>query len=539
MKIVDPLDKLRWWKSAYTVVALCAATATGLPAQTLTTLYGFCGAAPCPQGRYASGALVQGTDGYGYGTTGLGGANPAPGGSGGGTVFKISPNGTLTTLYSFCSQSGCTDGEYPLGGLVQASAGDHDFYGTTAGGGANPCSPPLAFSGCGTIFKISPSGTLATLYSFCAEGSYPNCADGYVPNGLVQAANGDLYGTTTYGGASYLCTGPDHLLLGCGTVFKITPSGTLTTLYSFCSQIGCADGEFPNGGLIQAGNGDLYGTTADGGSGSLCTNLETTGCGTVFKITPSGTLTTLYSFCSQSGCPDGWSPAAGLVQATNGDLYGTTDLGGNCGFQSGCGTVFKITPAGTLTTLYSFCSGSDGNCPDGGLPDAPLIQASSGDLYGITTHYGAENCESFCGTIFKITPSGTLTTVHQFCRQRYCPNGGEPLWALVQATNGDFYGTTYFGGVNGGGTVFSLSVGLGPFVKTLTPSGEAGAAVTILGSDLSGATSVTFNGAAATFTVNSTGTAIETAVPTGASSGPVRVVTPAGALSSKPFQVLP
>jgi len=160
MKIVDPLDKLRWWKIAYTVVALCAATATGLPAQTLTALYSFCGPAPCPQGRYASGALVQGTDGYGYGTTGLGGANPAPVGYGGGTVFKITPSGKLTTLYSFCSQSGCTDGEYPLGGLVQASAGDHDFYGTTAGGGANPCSPPLAFSGCGTIFKISPSGTL-------------------------------------------------------------------------------------------------------------------------------------------------------------------------------------------------------------------------------------------------------------------------------------------------------------------------------------------------------------------------------------------
>jgi uncharacterized repeat protein (TIGR03803 family) len=190
-------------------------------------------------------------------------------------------------------------------------------------------------------------------------------------------------------------------------------------------------------------------------------------------------------------------------------------------------------------TLYSFCSGSYGNCPDGALPAAALIHASSGDLYGTTTTYGAGNCQSFCGTIFKITPSGTLTTLHQFCRQRYCPNGGQPLWALVQATNGDFYGTTYFGGVNGGGTVFSLSVGLGPFVETLTPSGEAGAAVTILGSDLTGATSVTFNGAASTFTVNSTGTAIATAVPTGASSGPVRVVTPAGALSSKPFQVLP
>src|SRR5208283_2780235 len=203
------------------------------------------------------------------------------------------------------------------------------LYGTTEEGGAN-CTP----LGCGTVFKITPGGMLSTLHSF--DGT-----DGANPfTGLVQATNGDLYGTTGSGGKGY------------GTVFKITPSGTVTTLYSFCSQSNCTDGEHPSG-LVQATNGDLYGTTATGGVDWPY------GWGTVFKITPSGTLTTLYSFCSQSKCADGESPGAGLVQATNGDLYGTTYSGG----AFGGGTVFKITPSGTLTTLYSFCSQS--NCSDG------------------------------------------------------------------------------------------------------------------------------------------------------------------------------
>jgi uncharacterized repeat protein (TIGR03803 family) len=159
-----------------------------------------------------------------------------------------------------------------------------------------------------------------------------------------------------------------------GTLFKITSDGTLTTLYSFCSLANCADGREPYAGLVQATDGDLYGTTDFGGANDR---------GTVFKITPNGALTTLYSFCSLSNCVDGYFPHVTLVQALNGELYGTTPGGGT----SGEGTVFKITPSGTLMTVYSFCSLAD--CADGSQPDAGLVQAANGDLYGTTDAGGA------------------------------------------------------------------------------------------------------------------------------------------------------
>jgi uncharacterized repeat protein (TIGR03803 family) len=249
--------------------------------------------------------------------------------------------------------------------------------------------------------------------------------------------------------------------------------------------------------------------------------------GTVFKITPSGTLTTLYSFCSQS-CADGEEPYAGLVQATNGDFYGTTQSGG----ANFVGTVFRITPDGMLTTLYSFCSQS--GCTDGENPRAALVQAANGDFYGTAYLGGANNG----GTVFKITPSGTLTTLYSFCSQSGCTDGEYPYAGLVQATNGTFYGTTVFGGADLG-TVFSLAVGLGPFVKTLPTSGKVGETVEILGSDLTGAASVSFNGTAATFALVSR-YLITTTVPAGATTGKVQVVIPSRTLSSNvPYRVLP
>src|ERR1039457_1285697 len=272
-RTVNVLSKLNWGTRACAVLALCATTAIALPAQTLTTLFTFDGT----DGRNPHAGLVQATNGDLYGTTN-------------GTVFKITPGGTLTTPYSFCSQTNCTDGTVAQAALVQAANGD--LYGTTYGGGTN---------GYGTVFKITPGGTLTTLYSFCFQSG---CTDGVEPYpGLVQAANGDLYGTAYGGGTN-----------GYGTVFKITPGGTLTTLYSFCYRSGCTDGAYPYAGLVQAANGVLYGTTTSGGANNS---------GTVFKITTSGTLTTLYSFCSQTNCTDGDAPSAGLVQAANGDLYGT------------------------------------------------------------------------------------------------------------------------------------------------------------------------------------------------------------------------
>ena len=470
------------------VLVLCATTAIALPAQTFTTLYTFCSQSGCTDGEYPNLGLVQATDDNFYGTTSSGGKSNQ------GTVFKITPQGALTTLHSFCPQAPCSGGSQPAAGLVQATNGY--LYGTTytSSGGSEG----------GTVFKITLGGKLTTLYTFCSQGSYPYCPDGTFPQAaLVQATNGDLYGTTLGGGS-------DNCTNGCGTVFKITPSGTLTTLYSFCSQSGCTDGASPYAGLVQATNGDLYGTTFNGG---------TKNSGTVFKITPSGTLTTLHSFCSQEGpdgCMDGFFPWTVLVQATNGYLYGTTVAGGG---SENAGTIFKITPSGKLTTLYSFCSLS-GGCPYAGAAGLGLVQATDGNLYG--TDSG--NAEAQNGTVYEMTPSGTLTTVYGF------PDSGI-AGPLVQATNGDFYGTGCCGGQHPEGVVGSLSTGLGPFLKTLPASGKVGTAVKILGTNLTGATSVGFNGTAALFRVASS-SEITTTVPVGASSGTVQVVTPSGTLST-------
>ncbi|HEV3278666.1 MAG TPA: choice-of-anchor tandem repeat GloVer-containing protein [Terriglobia bacterium] len=480
------MRKIGWWKTACAVCVLCAVTAIASPAQTFTTLHSFDGT----DGDTPYAGLVQATDGNLYGTTA----------AESGTVFRITPGGTLTTLYSFCSQGqNCADGSSPNAGLVQAS--DGDFYGTTFQDGAN---------GAGTVFKITASGMLTTLYSFCSENS---CPDGSSPTAaLVQGINGNLYGTTVYGGAAG----------GGGTVFKITPSG-LATLYSFCPQGGanCPGGANPVAGLVQATDGNLYGTTSDGGAKNY---------GTVFKITPSGALTTLYSFCSQSGCADGANPNAGLVQATNGNFYGTTYGGG----VDGNGTVFQITPSGTLTTLYTFCSQS--GCADGADPyRAALVQAADGSFYGTTANGGANGG----GTVFRITSSGTLRTLYSFCARSSCTDGEYPYAALVQDTNGNLYGTTSSGGANGRGTVFSISVGLGPFVETQPTSTKVGAGVRILGTNLTGATRVTFNGTLALFDVVSS-SFITTTVPAGAATGKVQVVTPGGTLTSNVvFRVLP
>jgi uncharacterized repeat protein (TIGR03803 family) len=463
------------------VFMLCALTGPGSPAQTLTTLFSFDGT----NGAAPIAGLVQATDGQLYGTTNGGGASA----TGGGTVFRITTSGTLATLHSFCVQSGCPDGYAPFGGLVQATNGV--LYGTTNLGAPS-----------GTVFTITPGGTFTTLYTFCSQ---QQCADGANPyNTLVQGTNRQLYGVTSNFG-----------LCGYGTIFSITPAGVLTPLYSFCTPPDNYGPLNAAGALIQAANGNLYGTSSKGGN---------YGSGTVFKMTPTGTLTTLYSFCAQSGCPEGSNPEGGLVQASNGELYGITVAGGT----NGLGTVFKMTPSGALTTIYDFCS--QPGCPENQysyFDNAGLIQATNGNFYGTTYQGGAYGG----GTVFQITPRGTLTTLHSFCSRPSCADGQSPDAGLVQDTNGNLYGTTLAGGANRDGTVFKLSIGLGPFVTTLPTSGKIGSVVKILGTDLTGATSVTFNGTAAVFTVASS-SLITTTVPAGTTSGTVQVVTPGGTLSS-------
>jgi uncharacterized repeat protein (TIGR03803 family) len=457
------------------VVLLCAAASTLASAQTkFTSLLSFTGVNGAnPNYVY----LVQGTDGDLYGTTHVSTGS-------GGTVFKITTKGVLTTIYTFCPHGDpCLDGAQPEAGLVLAT--DGNFYGTAMNGGAN---------GFGTVYQITSAGKVTTLHSF-------DSMDGAEPEvGLIQATNGELYGTTSIGGSSNV-----------GTIFDITTGGTFTSLLNFIGS----NGDYPDGRLVQGTDGNFYGTTEEVNSGS----------GTVFKMTAAGKLTTLHKFTGSGS--DGAGPTSALIQASNGNFYGTTQAGGTNGY----GTVFQITPAGKLTTIYSFCSKS--GCADGANPYAGLIQATDGNLYGTTFSGGGNetSCNAECGTIFKITTAGALTTLYNFCSKSGCVDGSQPMEGLVQDTNGAFYGLTYYGGTDGLGTVFSLSTGLGAFVEALPTSGKVGAKVTILGTSLKGATSVTFDGTAATFKVVSN-TEISTTVPAGAKTGTVQVTTSGGTLSS-------
>jgi uncharacterized repeat protein (TIGR03803 family) len=376
-------NSLGWVSSTGAVLALSKIL--------LTNLYSFSGG----QSGANPNTLVQGANGLFYGTTQNGGTN------GYGTIFQIrlTANGAPTNLYSF---TGYGDGAFPVAGLVQGA--DGNFYGTASVGGNG--------GGGGTIFKITPGGTFGSVYSFtgAADGGFPYAE-------LVQGTDGNFYGTTLGGGTQH----------GWGTVFEITPDGLLSSMHSFT---GGADGGSPEATLVQGVDGRLYGTTSEGGTGS----------GTVFAISTNGGLVTLYPF---TGGSDGGSPYAGVIQAGDGNLYGTTAYGG----QYGNGTIFKITTNGALTTLYSFTGGNDGNSPV-----AALIQASDGNLYGTTAYgggaYGGD------GTVFQITTNGALTTLAWFNGA----NGANPQAPLVEGTDDNLYGVAQNGGPSDNGIIFRLTV---------------------------------------------------------------------------------
>jgi uncharacterized repeat protein (TIGR03803 family) len=362
----------------------------------------------------------------------------------------------LTTLYQFGAFA--TDGTAPQGALVQGR--DGDFYGTTSSGGTNSF---------GTVFRISSAGTLSTLYQFggySTDGSDPEAA-------LVQGSDGNFYGTTFAGGTNFN-----------GTVFRIATNGTLTTLYQFGSY--AIDGAGPQGALVQCSGGYFYGTTFAGGS---------VGAGTVFRINSAGALTILHHF--GSGPTDGVGPEAGLLQATDGNFYGTTDGGGTNfviiranGFvgTNYLGTVFRMTPAGTLTILYQF-----GGVPtDGQNPDGALVQGADGSFYGTTsfggTNYGAvvtKGITNAPGTVFRITPAGTLTTLYQFDGW----DGALPTTGLVQGSDGNFYGTTVLGGGStncpeGCGTGFRITTnGILSWLQFSATDGSSPSAAPVQGSD--------------------------------------------------------
>jgi uncharacterized repeat protein (TIGR03803 family) len=290
----------------------------------------------------------------------------------------------------------------------------------------------------------------------------------------------------------------------------LNPDGTITTTYEFCALSNCNDGYQVSGALVPGPWGNFYGSTATGGDGS--------GWGTVFEITPAGTLTTIYNVQIPDAGP------GSLVRGLDGNLYGLIQGGAN-----GYGAIFKLTPSGVFTTLYSFCSLA--NCADGVLP-AALILAPDGNLYGVTTGRRTAQLD-IQGTIFKITTSGVFTSLYTLA------GGGKGSFpaGLMLATDGNFYGITGDDGANRLGTIFKFSTHLKPFVSTVEPGGPAGSTVHILGNNLTGTSSVMFSGISAAFTVVSE-TEITATVPTGAKTGAVKVVTSGGTLnSSAVFQV--
>jgi uncharacterized repeat protein (TIGR03803 family) len=441
---------MRYW---ITICLFCAACGIS-PAQTFTTLAYFTNGVTVPS------SLVQGRDGNFYGTSNNGGTY------GDGTVFKVTPAGVLTTLYNFCSHPSCVDGYYPFAALVVGK--DGNFYGTTQNGGA---------SGLGTVFRITPGGAYTVLHSFQGlDGAEPDA-------GLVLAGDGNFYGTAANGGEPGGAGG--------GTIFRITPAGSLTTLHAFNRSSGTASGDIPIAPLILGEDENLYGTTLGGGVATFwCTYIGPSGCGTVFKITTNGTFTNLLNF----DLSDGALPYAPVTQARDGNLYGVTFAGG-----FGYGTIFKTTTSGELTVMHRFGF-------DQGNIYAGLVSATDGNLYGQDPETG----------IFQLTPGGAYTTE--------CKCGGSDT-PLMQSTNGEFYGA-------GGSEIYSFDISLGPFVAFVLPTGKVGATAQILGQGLTGTSSVTFNGVEATAFKVVSDTYMTAVVPSGATTGPVVVTTPSGALTS-------
>lgn len=456
--------------------ALVLIVAISATAQTYTDLFNFSSNGG-PNGPHFN-VIAQGRDGSMYTTSEQGFTG------GRGDVFKITPAGTLTVLHEFTGM----DGQGPIGGLTLAT--DGKFYGTTVTGGA---------FGFGTIFSITAKGTLKTLYSFRDK------ADGSLPYAVpIQGEDGNLYGTVS-SCTAFGATGNN----GCetanankfGAIYKITPAGEFTRLHTFDG----ADGANPIAPLVQASDGNFYGTTVSGGAHDL---------GVIFRINPSGKFKVLFSFDSAFGA----GSLAPLIQGSDGNLYGVTS--GPSG-----GTVFKFT-CGGVTILHNFAGGSDGTNPIGGL-----VQATDGNFYG-TNDIGP--LEFVGGVIFRISPKESFATLHEFD----FTTGGSAQTTLLQHTNGFLYGETCCGGSFGVGVFYSLNAGLRSFAGLLPAIGHAGKTIDILGQGFTGTTRVAFHGKPAQFKVVSD-TFLTATVPEHATAGFVNVTTPRGTLTSnKKFQVI-
>ena len=317
-----------------------------------------------------------------------------------------SPAISFTRLFSFGADQ--NDGYDPNSALIQAT--DGNFYGTCSVAG-QPLSGALAE---GTIFRLTPGGEVTPVFTF--HGS-----DGRVPNGVIQATDGNLYGTTAHDGPS-----------GGGTVFQVTPGGARTTLFSFANFTGTNGGQ-PMAPLIQGKDGNLYGTTSNGGDGF----------GTVFRISTTGSFTRLHSFNTVGGGVDGGVPLGKLIEDDAGNLYGTTSAFGT----GGGGTVFKLAPDGTYTVLHAFSHAAGEIDTNGAEPHGGLTRGTDGNFYGTTTQGGPSDL----GTVYKITPNGAFTLLHAFDGS----DGITPVGELIEGIDGNFYGVT--NGSGGSGTIFQIT----------------------------------------------------------------------------------
>jgi uncharacterized repeat protein (TIGR03803 family) len=451
------------------VLLLCVLFCLGrnATAQTYTVLHTYPIGSGATSGIGAPALMSQGEDGNLYTTIFNSGSQSK------GSVFKITPTGTVTTVYSFCSETSCADGFNPLGGVTFGF--DGNFYGTTQGGGTGVVHPA------GTVFKITPLGQLTTLHTF--DNGTDEGQPTFPP---LQGQDGNFYGISqpVYNGQY-------------GANYKVSASG----VFSVLSDYNFTDGNSPNV-PIYGTDGNLYGTTVFGGSKNF---------GVVYKMTKAGNLTVLHNFM---GFPtDGCYPEGKLVQGSDGNFYGVTY---HCGAHAaGGGTVYKISSSGAYTLLYSFCSAAF--CPDGAQPLSGLVQGADGNLYGASSTGGTKNA----GTLYKISPAGVHTRLYSFCEPT-C-NGFGPATPLVLHTNGKLYGNTN-GNSLGGAVFYSLNVGLKPFVSLVNWTGKVGKTVAILGQGFNGTTQVSFGGVPATFN-NVSDTYMTAVVPQGATTGLVTVRT--------------
>jgi len=395
------------------------------------------------------GGLVQDSAGNLYGTTNNGGSFNS---TNAGIVFELVRGGPdnwkFKKIYQFCAKSNCVDGAYPQGKLIIDMSGN--LYGTTAEGGK---------VGEGEVFELLPeAGTtkwkLKVLYNFCCgHGSFVftglaySGADSGIPYDGVSA----LYGTTQLGGK-----------YEDGTVYELAPHNGkwyYKTLYSFCPQQHCPDGSYPSADLVVDAAGNLYGTASGAG-------LPSNG-GTVFELSPTGNgwrETTLYSFCPQTGCPDGMFPSGSLTLDSSGDLLGVADGGGTAqscppGDIDGCGVIFRIKLNGansSETVLYDFCQHQ--NCADGSFPNIGLTFGSPGKFFGVTALGGGKGADpNGGGTVFQLSYR-TEKVLHSFCAEDNCADGQDPHARLIIDGSGNLFGITATGGNStNSGTVFEIT----------------------------------------------------------------------------------